>query len=288
MTGTLSRQWNRKGTVEDMKMRIIIIAITAICLMATVSWAGEINGAAGTITAVTADEINAADAAEPKESAEAGAAAITESDEAKDMLLYMGHASLRIVTAEGKVIYIDPFAGEGYDLEADLILETHGHYDHTDLEKIGNRNPDCRVITWEDALAGGEYQTFELDYVTIEAVEAGNNQYHNITECVGYVLTLSDGVSIYVSGDTSKTEQMEELAKKEIDYAFFCCDGVFNMDLDEAAECAGLVGAKHNIPYHMMSADAGLFDKDRAEQFDVENLLILEDGEEIELVKDEE
>ena len=199
------------------------------------------------------------------------------------MLLYMGHASLRIVTTEGKVIYIDPFAGEGYHLKADLILETHGHYDHTDLEKIENIDPDCRIITWEDALADGEHQTFELDYVTVEAVEAGNNQYHDITECVGYILTLSSGVTIYVSGDTSMTEQMPRLAEKEIDYAFYCCDGVFNMDLDEAAECAGLVGAKHNIPYHMVSADKGLFDKERAEQFDVENLLILEDGGEIEL-----
>ena len=30
--------------------------------------------------------------------------------------LYQGHGSLRIVTADEKVIYIDPYAGEGYDL----------------------------------------------------------------------------------------------------------------------------------------------------------------------------
>ena len=40
-------------------------------------------------------------------------------------LLYMGHASIRITTTEGKVIYIDPFAGEGYEPAADLILITH-------------------------------------------------------------------------------------------------------------------------------------------------------------------
>ena len=40
----------------------------------------------------------------------------------KDKILYLGHASLRIVTAEGKVIYVDPFAGDAYDLSADLIL----------------------------------------------------------------------------------------------------------------------------------------------------------------------
>ena len=59
---------------------------------------------------------------------------------------------------------------------------------------------------------------------------------------------------------------------------------VYNMDLDEAAECADLVKAKHNIPYHMVDADsASLFDRGRAEQFDVDNRLIIEEGQEIDL-----
>ena len=50
-------------------------------------------------------------------------------------LLYQGHGSLRLTTDSGRVIYIDPFAGEGYDAPADLILVTHQHHDHncTDL-----------------------------------------------------------------------------------------------------------------------------------------------------------
>ena len=48
--------------------------------------------------------------------------------EGSGTLLYQGHGSLRIVTCEGKVIYIDPYAGEGYDLSADLILITHAFY----------------------------------------------------------------------------------------------------------------------------------------------------------------
>ena len=45
-------------------------------------------------------------------------------------LLYMGQASIRITTEEGRVIYIDPYAGNGYDLAADLILVTREHFDH--------------------------------------------------------------------------------------------------------------------------------------------------------------
>ena len=35
-------------------------------------------------------------------------------------LLYQGHASYRITTNAGKIIYIDPYMGTGYDKEADL------------------------------------------------------------------------------------------------------------------------------------------------------------------------
>ena len=131
--------------------------------------------------------------------------------------------------------------------------------------------------------AEGEHQTFDLGYVTVEAVEAGYNKNHNVNECVGYILTLPSGVTLYISGDTSMTEQMPLLAEKKVDYAFFCCDGVYNMDLDEAAECAKLVSAKHNIPYHTVPPNEGLFDRERAEQFKSENKLIVEPGEEIEL-----
>lgn len=217
--------------------------------------------------------------------------AVTEETEAKEAqteitaqsadptLLYMGHASIRIVTGEGKVIYIDPYAGDAYDLPADLILVTHGHYDHTALDLISNRSDDCTVITQKEALADGN---FDLGYVEVEAVEAGNNKNHSINECVGYVLTFSNGKKVYVSGDTSTTDQMSQLADENIDYAFFCCDGVYNMDLDEAVKCAELVQAKHNIPYHIVEAkNPEHFDKKRAEQFAAPNKMILEPGDEI-------
>ena len=68
-------------------------------------------------------------------------------------LLYQGHGSLRIVTGEGKVIYIDPYAGKGYDLPADLILVTHAHQDHTAVNLNKNRNEGSRVITWRKRLS---------------------------------------------------------------------------------------------------------------------------------------
>ena len=69
----------------------------------------------------------------------------------------------------------------------------------------------------------------------MEAVEAGFNRWHDVKECVGYVLTFSNGSSVYVTGDTSTTDQMSRKADMHIDYAFWCTDGVFNMGPEEAA-----------------------------------------------------
>ena len=209
------------------------------------------------------------------------AAAMAEEGETMSKLLYQGHGSLRIVTTEGKVIYIDPYAGTGYDLPADLILVSHGHADHTAVDLIKNRAEDCRIIPYTAALAEGEYKTYDLGYATVEAVQAGNNKNHDINVCVGWLITLSDGITVYATGDTSTTDQMAELGGRNIDYAFFCCDGIYNMDMAEASACAALVNARHSIPYHM--APGKLFDADRAAQFDGPGRIIIAAGEEIPL-----
>ncbi len=50
------------------------------------------------------------------------------------------------------------------------------------------------------------------------------------------------------------------------------------MGLGEAAECAGLVEAKHNIPYHVTAKEGVVFDRELAVQFEASNRLIVEAG----------
>ena len=38
-------------------------------------------------------------------------------------LLYQGHGSFRLTADDGRVIYVDPYAGEGYDAPNKLIIE---------------------------------------------------------------------------------------------------------------------------------------------------------------------
>ena len=115
----------------------------------------------GVVTPTTAPAVTAVETIEETDTVvkQEEAEEKKEEDEMKDpVLLYQGHASLRIVTGEDKVIYVDPFCGEGYDMPADLILQTHDHFDHKDLKKIKNRSDDCVVITQKEALKDGEYQ----------------------------------------------------------------------------------------------------------------------------------
>ncbi len=204
----------------------------------------------------------------------------------KDHLLYLGHASLRITTADGEVIYVDPYVGDGYEVPADLILVTHGHYDHNAVEKVVNRNDGVQVITWQEALAGGKHNSFDLGYVLVEAIEAGYNSYHDVRECVGYILTLKSGVKIYVAGDTYITPQMKEFSGRHFDYAFIPTDGTYTMTAEEASQVADMIQARHSIPYHMNPGK--LFDAEIAERFTGMNKMVVKDGEEIGLEKGEE
>ena len=193
-------------------------------------------------------------------------------------LLYQGHGSFRLTTDEGKVIYIDPYAGEGYDAVADAVLITHEHPDHNKTELITQMMEDCVVFRSADAIGEDGYIETDIAGVHVEPVQA-YNQNHDVTKCVGYLVTVGDTV-LYFAGDTSKTDQMAELADKNIDYAFLPCDGHFNMDMPEAIECAELIGAKHTVPVHM--SPGSLFDADRAALFDTPSALIIAAGEVIE------
>ena len=179
-------------------------------------------------------------------------------------LLYQGHGSIRLVTANGLVIYIDPYAGKGYDLPADYVFITHEHPDHNVVSLVPQK-PGCRVFHAKNFFSGGRYGTAVLNGVRIQAVPAYNKN-HKQTECVGYVFTLENGIKVYCAGDTSYTNYMEaNLSKMHIDYALLPCDGVYNMDAKEAAHCADLIGAHYSIPIH--TNPGALFDSSVAERF---------------------
>ena len=192
-------------------------------------------------------------------------------------LYYQGHGSYRLTADDGRVVYVDPYAGDGYDVPADIILVTHQHHDHNQVNLCAQKS-SCRIISNVEALEGGRHNSFDISGIQIQAVEARNKN-HDPTQCVGFIITI-DGVKIYASGDTSKTEQMETFAEMGLDYALLCGDGVYNMGAEEAAECARIIGAKHNIIMHVKVGDSLL---EVAKRWDAPNKLIIDAEQEIDL-----
>jgi len=193
-------------------------------------------------------------------------------------LFYQGHGSFRLTANDGRVIYVDPYVGEGYNLPADIILVSHQHNDHNQIELCAKK-PGCTIISNEEAIKDGKLTSFDLNGIKVQAVEA-YNQNHDPAKSVGFIITL-DGVKIYASGDTSKTAQMETFADMDLDYAILCGDGVYNMGLEEAAQCARLIKAKHNIIIHLKPK--ALFDREKAEEWDAPNKIIIQPNQEISL-----
>ena len=94
-------------------------------------------------------------------------------------MMYQGHGSYRFVLDDGTVVYVDPFAGEGYDLPADLILVTHEHFDHTSVDLMPHA-AGCEVVRAADVHpAPGEYLEAESHGVRIAAVQATTFEQEN-------------------------------------------------------------------------------------------------------------
>ncbi len=196
-------------------------------------------------------------------------------------LLYQGHASFRITTNQGLVIYIDPFAGKGYDVAADLVLVTHQHQDHNKISLI-TLKPDGKVIQNFDLHPHDEsYLSTEVKGIKVTAVPAYNKN-HSKENCVGYIINV-DGFTIYHSGDTSYIPEMMNFTSFEIDYALLCGDGKYNMGLAEAQRSAEVIGSKNNIIMHL--APGELFDAFLASQWRAPNKIVMEPGNEKTLKK---
>lgn len=193
-------------------------------------------------------------------------------------LYYQGHGSFRVTSDKGCVIYVDPYAGGGYEPAADWVLVSHEHHDHNKLELLSMKD-STHVLRAADMLKDGVYQTVEADGIRVQAVPAYNKN-HKREDCVGFLLWV-DGVSLYCAGDTSKTDYMAEMAALKLDYTLLPMDGKYNMNVAEAMECAELIGAKHNIPIHM--APGADFDETIAQSYQPQGQLIVCPGEEITL-----
>lgn len=210
-------------------------------------------------------------------------------------LKWLGHAS-SLVKADGKNIYIDPYGGD-YSEKADLVLITHEHGDHCDLEKLSLiRGPETIVLTSSACakkIPGNKVETMspgdvrEFGGVKIHAVEAYNYKrfrspgvpYHPEGTQVGFIVE-SEGKKVYHLGDSDLLPSMEGL--EGITIALIPTMGRAVMDLDEAVEAAIAIGPETAMPLHRRDTDPMEF-KEKVESRSDVLVLVMDEGEEITL-----
>ncbi len=201
----------------------------------------------------------------------------------KATLTFIGHASLKFVTKNGTVIYVDPFFKDDYPEQANIVLITHNHSDHNNISLI-EKADNCEIVTPEMAIVNGEHQKFNVHDVEIMSVQA-YNQNHNINECVGYVIQF-DGLKIYCAGDTSTTDDMKnKLPLLNLDYSLLPIDNIYNMGPQEASECAKMLNTKYAIAIHNSPSTSmeGIYSDKGVSEFDFSGKVIVKHGETIEL-----
>lgn len=196
-----------------------------------------------------------------------------------DSLLFIGHASVKIKTQDGKIIYIDPYQPGNYKDSADVVLITHAHSDHNNLSLVKQKS-GCRIITYSDANVNGVYKNFSLGKIKISAVSA-YNQNHNKSQCVGYIITVN-GIKIYHAGDTGKIQEMQALADSNITFALLPVEGIYTMTPEEGTEAADMINAEYSVPIHTEPPPDN-FNENIVSRFTPANKLIIRHGETIAL-----
>ncbi len=181
---------------------------------------------------------------------------------------WLGHAGFMIKNS--KTIYIDPFNISENCEKADIILITHGHYDHCSMDDIGKIiQGKTKIFVTADAQSKvtrfnlpikinvvEPNQEFDLIGVKISTLPAYNidKPFHSKEEgWVGYVIKINDCI-IYHTGDTDKIPEMQKLTgykqpgKKFV--ALVPVGGRFTMSAEEAAEAVKIIKPDLAIPMH--------------------------------------
>lgn len=184
-----------------------------------------------------------------------------------DAVEWLGHSGFR-VSAPGVTVYIDPYRVTDAAPRADLILVTHGHYDHfspRDIQALSDRRTRLIAPAAVAERVGGRVlsiapgEVIEPEHtrgLSVRAVAAYNTSKRDAdgrpfhareAGWVGYDLNIR-GERLYHAGDTDVIPEMDEVTG--VDVALLPVSGTYVMTAEEAAEAARRIQPRLAVPMH--------------------------------------
>lgn len=193
-------------------------------------------------------------------------------------ITWLGHSTFIITTPGGKRIVTDPWL-EGNPScpdhmkridKADVILLSHGHFDHTgDVVNVSRATGAATVAVFELASwlegkgvkntigmnFGGTVTVAGLEVTMVPAVHTSSVVENGVPVylglAAGFVVKIEDGRSFYFAGDTALFGDMRLIADLyKPDIAFLPIGDHFTMGPDAAAVAARLLAVRQVVPMH--------------------------------------